>query len=347
MRISLIILLLFISLFSSAQLKEYYKKYNKQDTSYIKPLKHRFMVSPAISLRTGSIAIKSKEANAENVVYRPNIPARIGLGGVLEGVYLGFSLKMPSYINNKGNTEVTSWYFSTQTKFLNWGLDFYWLGNRGLYFANNKKLFVEGAQKNLKYFRPDISTLDVGLSTHMIFSEKFSLKAALQLSEKQIKSAGGFAVKIDMNYSNFRSDSSIVPYFQREYYDDISEFIRGNYYNIRLRPGYGYTFVKKDFYVSSLIYAGIGFQMYNHSSLEKRKYGLGIVPSYRAEFAVGYDREDVFIKLSSYYDNTRTKVKNFVFLRNQLMFSVTAGFRFGGDRKLFTEMIKNKVSTKL
>lgn len=304
------------------ELKRLSKKYAQQDSNFIYAFPHRITINPSFFLRTYSFSLKSNQENAEVVVYKPNNLMRVGVVGIYKGYKLGLSIKTPSYLDNKSNTESFSLFFSTQTRLLNWGLDFYWLNNQGYELM---RPIPEGEDT---YFRHDIKTTNVGFSTHFINSNKFSLKAALNQTEKQLKSAGGIGIQVSINYSGLESDSTIIPFSQQSKFSFLNEFSSGGFLSFNLRPGYAYTYVLGDFSATFFANVGLGLQIQNYQLSGEKDWEVKLAPSLKVHQILGYNMEKGFINVSFLYESNNYVMMQTKLVNNFMLLSFGAGLRF-------------------
>ncbi len=307
--------------------KEIDKLSSWSDTNYVYRFPHRIVLSPTFFLRTNSFLIEDVSGQGEDIIYKPNTPMKLALSGSYKWLSLGFYFKLPSYLNDKGNTESFSLYLGTQTHFANWGLDFFFIKNQGYYLSNPEDLIDGWTDRDPYPFRSDLKTLNIGFSSHIVLSRKLSLKAALNQTEKQLKSAGGFAIQVGMNYSNLRNDTSLIPASQQEFYQDVTLFRKGGYVSVNIRPGYAYTYVYKDFYSTSFLLAGIGVLVQSYELDSKRSYGAQIMPQFRFQQVFGYNTDNAFVKLMLIYNNYNYKVKNMRIRNNFVLISLGGGIR--------------------
>ncbi len=304
------------------------KKENKQDSNFVQQLPFKFLINPSFYIKTNDFSINTINANANKIIYKPNTPMKMSIVGAYKWLRLGFSFKIPSYLNDKGNTESFGIYLNTQTHILNWGIDFFLVKNKGYYLANPELNIPNWTDRQDFPFRSDLKTLNIGLFTHLFFSDKFSLKAALQQSEKQLRSAGGFGVQMGFSYNRIKSDSGIIPISQLSYYPEISDMNKGSFTSLAFRPGYAYTYVYKNFYATSIAHLGISFQLQSYSSNAKKNINFVLAPSFKFQQVFGYNVDDTFVKLSFNYMSSRFNIKHASFRTNFMAISLGGGIRF-------------------
>ncbi len=297
------------------------------DTNYVYRFPHRIVINPTFFIRTNTLILQDVDKNGEEVIYKPNSPLRLAFSGSYKWLTLGFSFRLPSYLNNKGNTESFALYLGTQTHYANWGLDFYFVKNKGYYLANPETV-IENWEPGDKYiFRSDLETLDIGFSTHILLSHKISLKAALNQSEKQLKNAGGFAIQSGINYSQLNTDSTIIPISQQQFYNEASMFKNNAYVNINVRPGYAYTFVHDDFYATTFALVGIGLQFQSYNLGQEHDWGAQFMPQFKFQQIFGYNSDDAFVKLMFTYSTESYSMKDLKIRNKFMLLSLGGGLR--------------------
>ncbi len=313
------------------ELKDLTKHYSKYDTNYVNRYSYRFLINPSFFLRTNYFSFKDIEGNGNTVVYKPNTPMKVGIVGAYKWLRLGFAFKIPSYLNSKGNTQTFAMYVNTQTRILNWGVDFYWIQNKGYYLANPEVNIPDWSKGDEYPFRSDIHTTNIGFSTHMVFSDRFSLKAAIHQTDKQVKSAGGMALQLGLSYSNMQSvdDISLIPDSQKEFYPAVSQLTKGSFVSLNIRPGYAYTYVYRDFYATVLAHIGVGVQIQSFKIKSDNDYAMQLSPAFKFNQIIGYNKDNTFIKLSFTYESSTFHMKQTLFRNNFMLLSFGGGIRFG------------------
>jgi len=296
------------------------------DSNYVYHYPHRIMVQPSFFFRTNNFSLTDIDGVGNEIIYKPNTPVKLGFSASYKWLKLGFAFNLPSYTNDKGETNTFGLYLNTQTKFLNWGLDFYLVKNKGYYLANPELNVLGWNERDGYPFRSDIKALNIGLFTHVVFSKKFSLKAALQQKEKQLRSAGGFAIQTGISFTGLKSDSTIIPYSQQEYYGGITQFTSGSFISLHFRPGYAYTYVYNDFFATAIAHVGLGLQFQAYK-LKGSEWGVSLSPTFKARFIVGYNADKYFAKLSFNFDTSSFTINQTKFRNGFVIASIGGGIR--------------------
>lgn len=298
------------------------------DSSYVFRYPHRLMLGLSFFLRTNSLSLTDMDSFGNEIVYKPNNPMKLGVTSTYKGVRLGLAFNLPSYLNNKGNTQSFTLYLNTQTRFLSWGIDFYYIKNQGYYLDNPELNIPEWTNRDEYPFRSDLVTTNFALLTHMVFSRKFSLKAAVHNMERQLKSAGGVAMQLGISTSSMMSDSSVVPETQLPYYESIKGMTEGQFVSLNIRPGYAYTYVHSGFYSTTVAYLGLGLQLQSYH-LESGRYSAGqLSPVFKFNQLVGYNIDEAFVTISFSYESSSYNVRDVNFKNKFLAFSIGGGLRF-------------------
>lgn len=206
------------------------------------------------------------------------------------------------------------------------------LSYRG-YLSDSKGVVVSGNQNEYES-APSVHEFRMGLQATYIFNEtKYSYRAALYQSEKQLTTAGSFLLRTEIFYRNLGgSGESIIP----EPYDIEERFGEqvGLAYlkapGILVMPGYGVNFVFNHLklFVSPLILAGAG-AAFNRYEADKGT-GTHTNIEYNAYFLLnaGYNGSLFYGRLQFSYAAGYAPIKPAYLSSSTLMGSVLVGLRF-------------------
>lgn len=195
--------------------------------------------------------------------YSPNSNFNIGAGFSYKWMGLGIAFNL-GFINNdqklKGKTnslDLQLDIFSKQMMF-NSNLSYY----QGYYWNNPNDFFSDWNSLDSLVVRPDITTVTLGFSGIYIFNhEKFSIRAAYQYTERQVRSAGSFLLGGRFSLYGIEADSAIVPAELQGFYPNSSEI--GNLSSLSLGVSFGYTHtfvIGNYFFINGLLMLGINRQ---------------------------------------------------------------------------------------
>jgi len=133
--------------------------------------------------------------------------------------------------------------------------------------------------------RSDLSLKEyhfVGL--YNISWRKYSYHAPLDFSERQVKSRGGFLMKIGVHYSEFSGDSSLVGGGREIDFENFSG-VRGiRRFSIQAAPGVGGTHViKRKYYIAAAVFFSNDLYFYRYVNTD------GTTTGRRHRYVVGFD----------------------------------------------------------
>ncbi len=272
----------------------YYHKTKIIDTAYIKEFDRKITLAMNLEHKSENFRIYNTDGSGRKIFYEPNIAYKLGFTASKNGIRLTFTIPIPQYTHIYGKSKAFAINLKTQTSMMNWGYELDFARYSGL-FVNNPSQVVSGWKYGTTYpQRTDFKITKFAFNTHIVLSKKVSLKAAFMQTEAQKKSAGGVVLGFGMNYSGFSADSGIITSGQLNNYGDIIDLKRGGFWNINFVPGYVYSWVYQDFYVSGIIGIGLGpqFKYYKNELIPKFKFGIGAYPT--AKLAIGYNTQNYF-----------------------------------------------------
>ena len=292
---------------------KYFKLFTKpkRDTTYIGKFPQKLSIKPFIGNRVYKFNIRDAWNATHEINYKPNVNNRLGLTVRYKGFSLGFSLPLPTNDYIYGKTNSFNLYLNTQFSFINWGTDFFYVRNKGFYLSNAGDILSFWKAGSPYPTRPDLLTVNAGLTSHMVFSRKFSMKAALYQTEKQLKPAGGISLGTALRFTRVKADSSLIPESQIPYFQDIKTLTSGGFLTIALAPGYSYTYVYKDFFITGMALIGLGLQIQGYRlKPNKLSGGLRLSAYNTFRLAAGYNADKIFGSIVYHYSNNNIKVKD-------------------------------------
>ena len=328
----LVFVLFFFSItfgMNAQKILQTFKKFsNHQDSNYVSVYPQTYSLKTYVSFRSFTLKLTDLDGFGNPISYKPNTPLRLGFAGSYKNIRFGFGVNLPSFYPERGTTKSFGLFINTQTNIFSWGFDFYFLRNKG-YYLDDPQIHLPLWDKSMDYpFRSDIRTFNIGLATHIVFSKKFSLKAAIVQSEKQLKNAGGIALDLAIKYSGLKNDSTLIPYSQQPYYKDITKFRKGGFLTFAISPGYAYTYVLNDFYSTTLGYLGIGLQTQSYLKDDQRAWGIQLRPKIKIMQVIGYTVNTYFANVSFTYENNLVRINNTRFNSSFVSLNIGGGFRF-------------------
>jgi hypothetical protein len=215
-----------------------------------------------MSLNYNDIVVSQNDENTTDT-YLYNRPFDAGFGFAWGELSLGFNVSIP-FLHDTNYSE---------SRFSDAQFNYY-----------GKKFFFEIQGKNYKDFRDadgkniDLEIRSIGIFSQYIWNhEEYSLRAAFDLTEKQLKSAGSFLLGASGFYSTIFSPDSFLSRYNK----------RNKILQFGPNAGYAYTWV----YNNNLFFAAafsLGLNV--HKELNENSYSVG--PALFPRFAAGYHLED-------------------------------------------------------
>ena len=302
-----------------------------QDSTCVQTIDEKFSISPVFTYQTYQFTITDQWGIGNPIEYYANVNNRLGAKFRYKGMGFGVTFQLPSNEFIYGKTKSLNLLFNTQFSFLNWGTDFFLLWNKGHYIDNASGM-VKGWQEGLPHpTRPDISVTNIGINSYLVLSERFSMKAALHQSEKQIKSAGGISLAGSLRYDHFSADSSVVHPSQFRFYEDIDSLNAAGFLTISLAPGFAYTYVFKEFFITGMIHFGVGVQLQGRKLEGKSgsiSPGVGAIAYMNYRIGAGYNGDKFYGSLMVSKLTNKAPVKDSRFTFTQSGLTLNFGMRF-------------------
>lgn len=309
---------------------KYYKLISnpEQDTTYIGHYNNTYYIRPFYSNNQYLFTIKDSWSFGNDMVYKTNIASKIGFTFGYKLLSISLSIPLHTYLGAYGKTENFELALNTKLSFMNWSTDFYFARSKGYFFENPKGNFPGWTDGSPIPRRPDLKSLNIGIGTRMVFSKKYSIKAATLLSEKQLKSAGGITLGLKMQFHNFVSDSDLIAPSQLKFYNDIKDLTAANFLTLAFAPGYSYTYVNDDFFVSGTALIGLGMQMQLYKQANVMHPGLKLNAYTYYRISAGYNIEKYYASISYSRSNQQSGIKDSKFIFSNRSWVLSGGMRF-------------------
>jgi hypothetical protein len=306
-----IIVLFFANLAANAQLdlnkvKDFLDFIQLKSTEYIQVNENFLSVKPYYHFPGIKMKLKNDEGNSFR--YKPNVRDNLGISITHRGATISTSLQMPirtSLVDKYGSTRSTYIDANVISRSGHWAFDFQKYSG---FYSSSELLLIP----NEKYKRRDMKTMTFGLSAYLLSSGKVSLAASMNQSEKQLKSAGSFVVGFTERLFNIKADSCFIPYEKLDQYDHIDDISKGLYNSLALKPGYTYTYVYQDYFVSGMICLGPAIVFASNMIYTKSKRHTYIKPSITSSFKLiaGVHMNNLFGNIMWEAENNNFPVKD-------------------------------------
>lgn len=250
-------------------------KAQKTDTLYIKSYPEKLRIS-------GNVSTSFIQLNDNDRSYTPNYPLGLGVGfavkNTLIGIETGYGIIALKPKNDYGRSRMVDFQIHNY-------------GRRviiDLYFQHYKGFYSEKKIGEIDGIYPDMSVMQIGGEATYLFSgDRFSSKAAFDLNEIQLRSAGSWLLGGGTYYYNIN-----------RLQDDHERFE-----NIQLgaNAGYAYSWVINDRWtLSTMAKAGANF---GNTPQGIKKGRVEIYPTAFARFVGNYHKDDWGISMSVMISN--------------------------------------------
>lgn len=256
--------------------------FSQTDSAYIEKHPHEFSLKIYSVLESVNIFHEYGSLETIENDYASNRPMGLGLGFSYRNVGLSFSYSIkPFREKDKGDTKSLDLQYHIYGKKMVFDI----IGQLYEGFYSEE----ENEAKEINYnIHNKLKVYKLGLSWQYVFnSKKFSHRAALGQSEKQLKSAGSFLLGGEFYYNQIHSD---IPYFFSDSLDGKEKYIS---FQFGPNVGYAYTWVfKKHFFLSLSVSVGFNLGI-NHNDNQ-----FMFCPTTLPRFGFGYNAESWSLGLS-------------------------------------------------
>lgn len=241
------------------------------DSTYILPFEQKFSIQTSVLSRFLTLSQEYTDKNMRNFSLVPNTPVNIGLGFTWKNLSMSGSYGF-QFLRDKTKGRTRSFDFQYHYYARKFVVDLFVQNYRGYnkVYEDDDKNFIPAS---------DVQITQYGAHGMYVFNnKKFSYKAAYNLSEEQIKSAGGFLFGGGIFQSRIRSDSTLVLRDKKNQQDNFQFGVSG---------GYGYTWVfKKHYFVAGSMTVGVNLGADRIDKFGKQK--LEVYPTFFPRLSGGY-----------------------------------------------------------
>ncbi len=216
------------------------------DTSYIFDYKNVLSARFYGLFQDTRLVIYQKESG--NIVFKPNLPFKVGIAGFYKWFGLGLSMYSPVSTIDKAKEGKTSAIDLRLNIYSNvFALEGHLQRIRGLYISN-----FPGPDDN-HFTNPGFTVHSIGINGYYIQNyRRFSFRSAYFENEWQRRNAGSFISCLSVNVSALDGSGNMIPDdFMHLYdFDSLKNFSKATLVSVSLSPGYAYNlvFLKKCFF---------------------------------------------------------------------------------------------------
>lgn len=292
-------------------------------SEYVQKFPDKFFIWPHFKKR--SLSFDIRDGNNDKINYKPNNSFSLGFGVYLFEIAAEISFAMP--INDKSESA----YGSTDARefhanFLgnNWGVDVFRQKYSGFYFADPAR-----PTSGIVIKRPDIDLTNTGVNGIYAFNKKnFSLRAAYNYSERQLKSAGSIIVTGNLNTFRLSADSVILT---RQYDPQAvnADLLLMRYTTLSVAGGYTYTLVYRSFFLNGAMSLGPAHNWIAYSRPGgKENYDVAVNTYSDIRFSLGYNSDRIFGGMSLVTQSRYIRFDDIRFANTNTFVKLMIGYRF-------------------
>ena len=295
-------------------------------SKYIQRFPDYFFLWPVVKQRSTSFDVKS-QTTGQKLTYKPNGDYGLGFGMYIFeiGFELTFSIApKPSSQAIFGHSKSSDLQLNVLRK--SFGLDLFTQHYSGFYRTDSNNPVPPG----MPYpERPDISVWNTGINGVYIFNKnKYSLRAAYNFSERQLRSGGSFILSGTVNTFNLRADSAVYGGNYIPAFGANGDFVKLDYTTLSVAPGYAHTLVVGNFFINGSLSIGPAnhWIAYQTSTGSKSETKLNSFADFRLAF--GYNSDRFFTGMSYILQARNIKYEKLEFTSSNSTFKMVVGYRF-------------------
>ncbi|GHN00883.1 hypothetical protein WSM22_23720 [Cytophagales bacterium WSM2-2] len=322
MRLTIFILVCFLVSSSFAQ-----KPADSLRDRYIERFPNYFFIWPVLKQRSASFEIVNLPAQSRKLAYKPN--GNYGLGWGMYIFEIGFEVAFSVQPKESsqylfGHSRVSDLQANILGK--NWGLDLFTQNYNGFYRTDNLVTVPVDTPYPL---RPDISIWNTGVNGIYSFNKnKYSIRAAYNFSERQIRSGGSFQLSGTVNTFSLRADSAIYGKNYESIFGTTPNFSKLDYTTLSVAPGYAHTIVLGNLFFNGSLSVGPAQHWVYFQSATAAKHESTLNSFVDFRLAVGYNSEHFFTGLSYVAQARNIKFEQIQFTSTSAIFKMVVGYRF-------------------
>ncbi|HSR38957.1 MAG TPA: DUF4421 domain-containing protein [Phnomibacter sp.] len=277
-----------------------------------------------LSRRYNNLRMSDNDNQQPSFRYTPNSPINLGIGATYNWltINLGFAFK---FLNpgreDQGETKSIDFqsFIYGRRAILDLFAQFY----KGFYIDPSQ---LQGATS--PYIKADLRTGQLGFGyLYMTNWKRFSARAAMLQSERQLKSAGTWLIGLNSTYVAAKSDSTMLP--EMPGFEKLPSLRRVKSFEIGPSFGYAYNYVfLKRFFAMGMLTGHLNLNYAKEYTNEGQNTRWTLGPNLSYKFAMGYSKPNwsAAITWTEYWPNFRTN--NYSFLARNGIFRVSWVYRF-------------------
>jgi len=296
------------------------------DTSYILRYE-KISLRQITSYQSLTMSFRSKSLGDKQLSFSPDQKMSVGLGIAYEGYNLAGQIGILNNIspadNLTRNIDLRANLYSRPI-----GFDVYFIRYAG--FTND----LSTSDVNASNAKPNLKMTDLGINIFYVYSKKFSLKAAFNDTERQLKNAGSFLLLLSPGYTSIANPEKLFPDIYLPYFGQNANLQKLRLFTLTLAPGYGFTLVHKKFYITANSYVGAGFQYQECFYPTTKDYNMTNAFKIYLHWALGYNGDKYFAGLWFRDDAIFSNLEDLTMIMNPWTLRFNIGVRLFPSKKI-------------
>lgn len=307
----------------------------KDSLVYYEDVPSKFFISQYISAQLMNLNFvcndTSKYINGKKppaLIYNPVVAGGTGLDIAYKKYRVAFGLSLPN--KNKpdslfGTTDYID--FRIVSYYTRFGYDLYFQRYSGFYYED-PAIIDTGGVVHQRITRPDLTLFGFGFNAYYIFSKKLSLGASFKQTGRQVRTAGAFLSMLSYYYSGINSNGHLVPEDRLYDFYHVRNLKGGRFNTLVISPGYALSIVKNKFFVTGVLFTGLGYQYQQIEFLND--YLERSSPSFKFNLRLssGYNGDFFFADVNFSVDFNTIPIQKTDVNIMMYMFRTSVGFRF-------------------
>lgn len=302
--------------------------------SSVKDHSKRFAFGVVIDAPGLEIKLKPHDEGIKRITtYKPNLKNALGLTGSAFGYSASYLFQLDDLQGDRYSKGESSFddirlstFFGSRKQ---WRLGGFYTRYDGFFIENSQDVDNSLADSAPKIQLPDMKYRQYGGSIlHIVDPKTFSYAAATTYSDQQGDSGGSWILGLDVDFSRVQSDAGIIPILVHSDYGSDATFKRGDFATISFHGGYGYSFVRSNWFLTPVFTVGLGYQRRKFEVSGVEKLVEAGTTKINALISAGYNGVDYFSGLQARFNTINYKTSTIRIESSLQLVRVTLGRRF-------------------
>ncbi len=292
------------------------------DTNYVYTYPKSFLISPFYANRGFSIKLIPK--TNRNITFIPNMADAFGVNLAYSNFRIQLATKFPNTqksIEDKVKSRYTD--LNLQMFKRTFILELSYKSVSGFIDKDYQKSNPTAPEV---FANKDLRSRYVKLNYYHLFSpDKFSLRAAYRLMERQKRSAGSWLLGGNITFLSINSPQPFLESNLRPAFEDYGNIKNMSVFGLGVLGGYAHTFVYKDFFFMALGGTGLELKRGNYDMTNEKKTEDFITFVVDLRAVLGYNHRNWFGGINAQLESNQFRMGN----TRGLAYYETVGFFVG------------------